>query len=276
MIPYNLTDMEVHLLVTRPWIDELSPVYLKQVDDDVYREVPLLRQMLKLLAILEETGGLKLTSIGNMPAAIVRELYALGVPEWDVEEYYKTLNSENKCFNVRLARAVLTHLKLVRRYNGKLVITNAGKAVSSKSRELLLMTLNAMCTDFNIGIFDRMDEMPPLTWGSALLYISVSKYGDQFRDATFYKDEYKQFLPAEWASRDFIPAGCVRYNPLTSCIRCRILERQLLQLGLVEMLPYHHPGRLEEEFKKTALFDKLIGVRISRNEALKYSGKIYS
>ena len=276
MLPYNLTEMEVDILVSRPWIDELSPVFLKEVSEDVYREVPLLRQMLRLLAILEETGGLKLTSIGNMPAAIVRELYSLGVPEWDVEEYYKTLNSENKTFSVRLARAVLTHLKLVRQYKGKLVITKAGKAVSGNARELLVKAMNAMGTDFNMGFFDGMGEMPPLTWGSALMYVSMEKYGDQLRSADFYKEEYKQFLPDDWIVGDFCPGGYIEYNPLTSCISCRILKRQMEQLGLVEVVPRHFPERPESLYRKTPLFDKLIGVRISRDDALKASGKIYS
>lgn len=276
MLPYNLTDMEVHLLMTRPWIDELSPVYLKQVDDVVYGEVPLLRQMLRLLSILDETGGLKLTSIGNMPPAVVRELYSLGVPEWDVEEYYKTLNSESKTFSVRLARVILKHLGFIRTYKGKLVITKAGKTMSGNPSKLLPKVMFALCTDFYMGFFDGYpEELDLLTYGAAAMYVSLSKFGNEFRPTSFYKDEYCQFLPDDWTRFDN-RHEYIEWSELTSCIRARIFERHLDQLGLVEIKPVHYPEQRESEVKRTPLFDKLIGVRISRNEAMKASGKIYS
>ena len=86
MLPYNLTDIESWLLQARPWIDELSPV-------------------------------------------VVRDIYSFGLPEWDVEDYYKSLNTENKSFSVQLTK-------------------------------LLSQLLFALCTTFNMGWFDRMDEQP--------------------------------------------------------------------------------------------------------------------
>jgi len=159
---------------------------------------------------------------------------------------------------------------------GKLVVTKVGKTMVGNPAKLLPVVMHALCTDFYMGYFDGFpEELDSLTYGAAALYVSLHKFGDEFRPTSFYKDEYMQFFAEDWSRFDK-RREYIEWSDLTSCIRARIFERHLQQLGLVEIKPFHYPEQRESEVKRTPLFDKLIGVRISRNEAMKTSGKIYS
>lgn len=52
-----LTDMEQYILDTNPFLDPLSPVYVKDAPEEVFMQSPLFRQVHRLLHIVAEAAG---------------------------------------------------------------------------------------------------------------------------------------------------------------------------------------------------------------------------
>lgn len=257
--PYNFSEIEMYLLENRPWIDELSPVYVKDAPEEVYMQSPLLRQVRRLLHILDEQDGIKHTSIGNLPSAVVKELYYLGVPDWYIEKYSKGPSREDKVFTAGLTKILCLHCKFIRRYKGRFVLTKAGREIMDKPKALLERLLFEMCTSFNMGYFDLMYEQC-VTWGAAAMYVELAKRGKEYLPMSHYKDAYLDFYP-QYEVFD-CPEAKPRWNGFTHCLSCRIFERSMLQLGLVEIDKARGLTEEEDKVRTTPLFDQLIGVRL--------------
>lgn len=262
-----LTDIEQYILDTNPFLDPLSPVYVKDAPEEVFMQSPLFRQVHRLLLIISESGtaGVKFTQAGNLPGPVVRELYALGVPEWQVEEYYKSLSSETKCFSVGFAKIVALHCKLIRRYKGRFLLSKKGAALQDSPREMFALILNALCADFNFGYFDGFDEMPGNFTGVATMYLFLHQSGHEWLISSEYVDRFLLANP-DIAEYEVIEDSRFR-SSLRHCIEFRIFERHLHQLGLIETqprvaaFPFNHME--PTPIRVTPLFDNLIGFRLS-------------
>lgn len=266
-----LTDIEQYILDTNPFLDPLSPVYVKDAPLEVFQQSPLFRQVHRLLQIISESepAGVKFTQAGNLPGPVVRELYDLGVPEWQVEEYYKSLSSESKCFSVGFAKFVALHCKLIRRYKGRFFLSKKGASLMDSPRDMFALILNALCTDFNFGYFDGYDDMPGNFTGTAQMYIFLHHWGSQWTSSYEYVDRFLQANP-DLAEYEEVQNPRFR-SSLRGCIKLRILERHLHQLGLIETRPdveaFPFNTMCPTPVRATALFDALIGCRMSLSQA---------
>ena len=54
---------------------EDGPIVLKRIDDEDYMQIPLFRQVAYLCETIGAAKALKLTAIGNLPRAVVHEIY---------------------------------------------------------------------------------------------------------------------------------------------------------------------------------------------------------
>lgn len=266
-----LTDIEQYILDTNPFLDPLSPVYVKDAPAEVFIQSPLFRQVHRLLEIISESepSGIKFTQAGNLPGPIVRELYALGVPEWQVEEFYKSLSSENKCFSVGFAKIIALHCKLIRRYKGRFMLSKKGATLLNSPREMFALILNALCMDFNFGYFDGFDDMPGNFTGTAAMYLFFHQSGRQWILSSEYVDRFLLANP-DIAEFEVIEDSRFR-STLRHCIELRIFERHMHQLGLIETqprvaaFPFNHME--PTPIRVTPLFDKLIGFRLSLSDS---------
>lgn len=262
-----LTDMEQYILDTNPFLDPLSPVYVKDAPLEVFLQSPLFRQVHRLLQIVSESEpvGVKFTQTGNLPGPVVRELYDLGVPEWQVAEYYKSLSSETKCFSVGFAKIVALHCKLIRRYRGRFLLSKKGAALLDSPREVFALILNALCTDFNFGYFDGFDEMPGNFTGTAAMYLFFHQSGREWLMSSEYVDRFLLANP-DIAEYEVIEDSRFR-SSLRHCIELRIFERHMHQLGLIETKPdvpaFPFNSMKSTPVRVTPLFHSLIGFRLS-------------
>ena len=89
--------------------------------------------------------------------------------------------------------------KLAHRYKGTLRLTKLAESMLDDPRRILSQMLFALCTTFNMGYFDRMDEQPYVTTAGAFTYLTVARYGSEQRGADFYAGELLKFRP-DWVS----------------------------------------------------------------------------
>lgn len=74
-----LTDIEQYILDTNPFLDPLSPVYVKDAPAEVFMQSPLFRQVHRLMQIISESepAGVKFTQTGNLLAAFQFSLISI-------------------------------------------------------------------------------------------------------------------------------------------------------------------------------------------------------
>lgn len=265
--PNNISDLEFYILHTTPWIDKLSPLYVKDAPKEVFDEVPVLRQVRRLLEIIRENGGqLKLTARGNLPSAIVKELYEIGVHDRRFDNYFKSIDNESKAPNVSSVRLLMTVAGLVRKQNNILYIVKKNSKLENNPRALLEKLLNTYSTDYNIGYFD-LYENNDLHYESALLYLLIAWYGDIWRRISFYRTEL--------IAMQQVPQDDIHWC-LKECMDCRIFRRQMVELGFIERDEGDWRKGDEVKIRRTPLFDKLIGIRTPDAPLIFHSNSLMS
>jgi len=265
--PHDISDLEFYILHTTPWIDNLSPVYVKDAPDEVFAEIPVLRQARRLLKILEENGGkLKLTAKGNLPGAVVKELYSLGVRQPFSESFYKSINMESKAPNVCSVRLLMTAAGFVRKQNNMLLMVKKNAALAENPRTFLERLLYTYSTDYNIGCFDYL-YIPDIHYESALMYLLLARYGDTWRKVSFYRSELVAMQPM---------LECVHKKDLEHGIDWRIFSMQMTELGLLERDEKNWIKGELSKVRKSPLFDQIIGVRTPKAPIILHSNPITS
>ena len=248
---YSPEDM--NYIIYHPW-GENSILHLNTLQDADFEKIPLLKQVRHLIAILLNDEKIKLTTAGYLPPKIVKELYALGIPDELIEDGIAKLNREDDSFSAKLTRIMIKMIKVAKEQKGVMTLTVLGKKMASNPQLLLQELLNLFCTQFNWSYFDLYDSVELGRTGAAFSLILVKKYGKQKRSYQFYANKYFAAFPMFQTdpAKDFDD----------TCYTLRSFERFMLHFGLIN---------IEERGKrfqvghtkivvKTALFDRMISI----------------
>jgi hypothetical protein len=121
--------------------------------------VPIARNALLMLEAAEASGGLKLTTAGNLSRAVVWQL--AHVTEWATYNLEDTLSSckrlnESDVWPLSYLRLLLTDLRLLRKDAGKLVLTAKGRAALAArgAGDMLARMFEETFWRFNLASFD--------------------------------------------------------------------------------------------------------------------------
>ena len=248
----NITDTngyspeEVLILQCDPF-GEQSPLQLKSIPEEVCEQIPLFRQIYRLLEILYVGGEIKLTQKGNLPLKIVTELAGFGIPQKLIEDGY-AFRSEIESISVPVAREVALLIGAIKKRNNKLSITAKGEKIFCDKPALASAIIKAACTTFQAQKMDWFEgEERTGDVGTGYVLMLLSKYGSEERPSDLY---FTSLLAA------FLVL--LEDGPDLFTFTTRMFETRLLNLGLVE-LSGHKVGTWETELhvKKTPLFDKL-------------------
>jgi hypothetical protein len=245
---------ELQILQCDPF-GEGSPLQLKPITEEVCEEIPLFRQIYRLLEILYAGGEIKLTQKGNLPLKIVTELAGFGIPQKLIEDGY-AFRSEIESISVPVAREVALLIGAIKKRNNKLSITARGEKIFCDKPALAAAIIKAACTTLQAQKMDWF-EGEELTGevGTGYVLMLLSKYGSEERPSDFY---FTNLLAA------FLVL--LEDGPELFTFTTRMFETRLLNLGVVE-LSGHKVGTWETELhvKKTPLFDKLFLCRPPRD-----------
>ena len=241
---------EMWVLVNDPF-GEGSPLQLKPITDDVCEQIPLFRQIYRLLEILYTGGEIKLTRKGNLPLKVVQEISEFGVPDKITEDGY-AFRSEIESESVPVAREVARLIGAVKKRNNKLSITAKGERIFCDKPALAAAIVTAVCTTYQAKIMDWI-EGEELTGeiGAGYVLLLLNRNGTEDYSAEYY---YLSCLEA-------FPILCTERSDLFT-FTVRMFESRLRHLGVVE-LSQHKVGAYDTEtrVRKTPLFDKLFHLR---------------
>jgi len=263
------SSLEMHKLLHFPF-DRDSPVGFNPLSPEECLQVPVFRQVKRLLEIISENGQVKLTSAGYLPVKIVQELYPLGSPDKMIENGVIKLNREADCTPVHLARVLTMASAIVKNRKGILTLTAAGVKAMGDGPSLFSVIFRGFCQKFNWHYLDLYADdadsgtIGQLGFGFSL--ILLHKYGNTERPERFYARKYFEAFP------NLPEIMQPTYGNLTDyCYGCyclRTFDRFLLHFGLVEIKKGNRFEQEETFVRKTPLFDRLVSLAPHREFAM--------
>lgn len=226
-------------------------VNLMRVSEEVYKEIPILQQVICLCGFLREEGPVKLTATGNLPLRIVKAMESVGVKDWYYEKYPNKLRKETDSTSVRIARILTVYSGIARKSNNSLCLTKNGEKIIRDNHSLLGAIVEAYVYKFCIGSFDGYEDDRIGQHGLGLSLLLVDRFGDEPREALFYADRYFDIFP-------FLCEGISSANSYS----LRSFGRFMLYLGLVNVK--ENGGLLWQEYRNTItrsdIFKKIISI----------------
>lgn len=252
---YSPSEMSCILYHT---FDENSPIKLQRLSEDDYARIPLLCQIKYLAQIMQKEGKIKLTSAGNLPTRIVKELYPLGVADDLIANGISKLSKESDAISTQLTKILSKIMRIVKVRNNVMTMTQNGEKIVANHESLMKNLMVAFCLNFNKAFFDAYESEEIGNMGVGFTLLLLSKYGAKKRGVTFYGDKYFTAFPT--LLEGLHPGYGTVKSMGTSCYSVRIFDRLLLHLGLVEIDGNRFSFDRKREVIKTALFDKLIKV----------------
>lgn len=236
--------------------DEYQPkIFLRRdLDEDILRQMPIFRQAKHLLDSIETNGELKLTNTGNLPPAIVKDLYPIGLPEWEIENSITKLRTENDCRHLQMTHYVLIVLKAIKKTKGALTLTRYGKELLQNPSELAYQLFYTSCFKFNLGFSDGYDETyRNISSNPEVLLDLLKKFGNEPQTLEFYCRTLAGII------QDEVFAEYENINHLTfGCFKLRMIELLLANFGLVESKETNLLDTGSIEIKKSTIFDSVI------------------
>ena len=229
---------------------EDGPIVLKRIDDEDYMQIPLFRQIAYLCETIRTAKTLKLTAIGNLPRAVVHEIYKLGIRDQYFEKNMARLRKETDWYTVPLTRILTEMGGLVKKRGNALTLTKKGERVLKNRHLLLKNILVTFGYKLSWANFDLFEDLVLGQRGFGLSLLLMADYGNQPRDSRFYSERY--FYHNSRGSRK-------KYAQ--HFYTTRTLDRFMRNLGLIS---FDERNRYTEEEQvtvaKTPLFDKLLAV----------------
>jgi hypothetical protein len=138
---------------------------------------------LSLLRQAADTGGLKLTTTGNLCRAVVDEMFgSIQAPNYDEDEllrFQKVIN-EPDFLPLHFVRVLVQTAKLVRTHRGKLIPTPLGRRMLAAEQHgpLQVVLFHVAFWHLNLAYFDRysLDSWPLTQVGVILWSLSASAH----------------------------------------------------------------------------------------------------
>ena len=196
---------EMNTIIYSPFAEECAVRIRPQIDNQVLDQSPIFQIVRHILKATNDTGGLKLTSTGNIAPALVKEIYARKyIVDPMIELGITKLNQEIKWKVLHCTKIVLKMSKLIRTYKGKLLLPKRTKKclMNGEYFELFHIFLNTFTTQFNWAYNDSSEDEEIGQVGFLYLLHLINKYGAEFRELSFYSDLYFKAFPIFKASKN--------------------------------------------------------------------------
>jgi hypothetical protein len=242
---------EMSEILYRP-LEDSCPVRLKKVDEDVYRQIPMLNLVRFIISRIRESGKLKLTITGKLPVKLVAVTYAQGFMKDELLEFgsYK-LYKEEDSMSIHLAHILMQLAGIVRKSKGNLYVTQKGEKLSADPNKLLKALLLAFGQQFNWSYFDGYGDQPIGKIGWLYSLLLLNKYGAISRPSNFYAEKYFLAFPPL--------TDVVENGRAANCYIIRSFDRFIFLFGLVT-IEKDHWIKSAQVVMATPLFYSLISV----------------
>lgn len=241
----GLSPEEMHDVLYYPFTEQCV-VSLNKLCKEQYDKIPLVRQALFLMNTLSE-AELKLTKLGWLPLKIVAEAYALGQPEWIIEELNQKRINEYDANSVWMARITLELLGWVKTRKGMLSLTIKGKKALSNIDSIANEILRFSLIGVGLHMFDGNEDDRIGNLGMAYSVWLLNKFGSTWHSGEFYQEHYQKVFN--------FPD---KYNTYAT----RVFARLFYWLGLVETrLNKNTEPPYQWEYRKTDLLQMVFSFK---------------
>ncbi len=241
----GLSPDEMHIIMYHPFTDQCV-VSLNRLRKEQYDKIPLVRQALFLMNTLSEKE-LKFTKLGWLPLKIVAEVYALGQPEWIIEELNQKRINEYDANSVWMARIILELLGWIKTRKGVLSLTIKGKKaksdIDSAANEILRFSLIGV----GLHTFDGNEDGRIGNLGMAYSVWLLHKFGSTWHSGDFYQEHYQTVF---------------NFPDIYNIYETRVFARLFYWLGLVETrLNKQTNPPYQWEYRKTDLLQMVLSFK---------------
>jgi hypothetical protein len=255
--------VEKHNNTGRSKFDGLSPEQMRgllyfncneniiKIKDDTGLDIPIIKQAKYYLNIINENREIKLTKVGNLPPAIVKEIYSKKyLPEIMFEFGIRKINKETDVKTVELTNILCQLSGLIKKKKNSISLTKNGEA-ALKTGNMLSKILTAFVSKFNWAYYDRYEDERIGQLGAYFSIYLLSKYGNEKREASFYTNKYFRAFFEE-----YIGINTENHHIYSH----RTFDRFLNYFGFLEE---YNENKLMGTIsvKKTELFDKYIEIK---------------
>ena len=213
-----------------------------------------------------DAGGLKPTAKGNIPQKIVKQLYQVYSQDIKKPKYNFTVNKEDDFYDLNVARHLMMLSGLMRKYDGKFVITKKMKHYLSEYQagneqslnDIYCVLFKSFCLDFNwaYSSYDESYGFIQQSFGFSLYLLS--RYGNNYQHTDVYGDYFIDAFPD--LLLDVEESYCSPEDSIKHCYGSWIFERFSHYFGLAEIkYTANEKGYLTEtEVKATPLLKAFV------------------
>jgi len=258
----GLSPDEMFRLLYYP-LEQGSPVlFRKSISDAALDKIGFLRLVEELLKIIERDGYVKLTEkLGALPRRALVELHDHHfVDHWPIDEGHFKLRIQDDSPVMGALHTVVRASGLVRKYQGRLVLTKLGdKMLSPEFRQQLFETVFfTFARKFNWAYNDGYPDFPLCQSAFGFSLYLVAKLGARETHKDFYAhkfltafpDSLEEFEGDQWSTPE---------RSFKRCYRVRTFDRFLEWFNLVDVRPHEDDEMREKSLvKKSAIMDEIL------------------
>jgi hypothetical protein len=242
----GLSPDQLRSLVDDKWGNGLIKINPQKLDGN---DIPIILQIKYFLHNVEKTKEIKLTKIGNLPPAIVKDIYNQQfMPDYKIEWGITKLTKETDVNNIVLTKILCELSGLIKKRNNILSLTKKAKSKAA-SPELFDDIFDTFCHKFNWAYFDGYENEEIGQYGCNYSLYLLNKYGKQYKNVNDYADLYfSAFMDSKNEEA---------YSSAQSAYRTRTFSRFLMYFGFIE---YESHKFGNEKIRITKLFEKYIKI----------------
>lgn len=255
----GLTPVQTHELIYNPLGENSCIKFSSFINNEILNQIPFFRISEELLKIIKRDGFVKLTPLGALPKKVIVELYEYKfIIDEHIESGANKLWREDECISIKTARIVCQSTNLVKKSNGKLLLTKNGeRCLKAENRVELFKVIYLIFTEkYNWAYNDGYSVEPVGQYGYLFSIYLLKKFGKKENALSFYSTKYLQVF------EKFITLFNEDYSTsekqFNSCYSLRTFERFTEWFGLTKLTGKRNFFD-DEDYKvsKTELFDRI-------------------
>jgi hypothetical protein len=222
---------------------------------------PIFNISYSLLEKINDSGKIKLTSIGNLPGKTLRAIYEEGLfPDSMIENGITKLTTETDWMILHTIHIILKLSGLARKNHGYILLTKKGEKYLLEGNEssLFMRILDTYSLKYNWGYNDGYEIESIGQIGFLYLLFLINKFGSKYESLTFYSDLYFRAFPIFRVS--YISHDSFRRRIPNNALSVRFFERFSYWFGFIEYQGDVKAAIVKEniKIKKTQLLKSLI------------------
>lgn len=227
----GLSPNQMHNILYTPFNFQ-NEVFNFECDDiSKLKEVPLLKHSLYLLNRLKDEGEIKATQTGNLPRALVREMYH---EFFSRDRYARLPSTEDDILGITRVKHVLELSGLIKKRSNKFSLTKKGEGLllENKLPELFNEIVLTFMNQWNWAFGDRYSDLPLI---QKSIVFNLHLLHKKCQNWTHDKDLGQCYLEAFPA---LVKEANGYFGPeeeIINCFSTRFLSRVCLPLGLLEL-----------------------------------------